>query len=622
MISLKKMVCLWAMLLLPLINVLAQAPAKNTWQWAQIDSLMIHKGLYKTAKKQINTLLAQAKKQQNHSEYIKAIIYTLKVNKRLDKKDALAKNTFVIQREIGAVSAPAVKAILHSLLADLYQQYWEKYNYEITRQLSVYGKDSLLITRWTYHKFKYEQRRQCLLSVKEVEKLKKIPVKNFESILTGAQENRRFRNSLYEFLTYRAIDLLNKAAIAQEHQNIARFTSDPAKYYAPAKEFARLKLSSQDSSSFRLPLLKLLQDLTRYHLKSGNPEALAITTLYRIAYIHPQSDNPDKGKYYLAALRRFEKRYDKYTVSAEAICLRGRHYYNEGMEYKKGNKIKPEHRLKLIKAYKIAQTGFKKFDKGLGKDQNEALINLIRKKNVHVQFEKLLPPNKPFVVSIEYRNTKKLHWRVVKLKKQDIQKIEDYGYYKNRTKIKYLLTLPVYHSRAVSLPNPGDYQPHRIEEKVGGLPSGNYMLMASAKAGFPIKANRIMFNDFTITRLSYIARNLGDNQQEIYVMDRNSGKPLSGVKVSIFELVRDTATKKDVPVLYKNYVTDKNGRVQYPNEKLTWGKSYFIRLKKGRDVFSTQRYNNTSYHRNIYPKKVSDQLKPYFFLDRKIYRPG
>lgn len=618
----KKIFCLWAILLLSLTSTLAQSPTKkNAPQWKYIDSLMIQKGLYKTAQKRIDKLLAQAKKQQDHPEYIKAVIYTLKVNKRLDEDDGLPKNVQVLQQKISKTTDPVVKSVLYSLLADLYYQYWWTNNYRIRYRMDK--KDSTTIKVWTYDEFRQAHVKACMLSVKEAEKLKKIPVKDFEPILAGDKDNRKYRNSLYELLAYRAIDLLNKMVATSGNKDIKELATDWSKFYAPAPVYAQLKLKSTDAVSFQVLALKLLQNLTRHTLRLGNPEAVAMLDIYRIEMLHAEINHDDKDKYYLAALDRFEKRYNKYKVSTEVIFLRARYYYNQGMKYKKDKDVKPQYRLDLVKAYKIAQKAIKKFDKSQGKLRSQELIKQIKEKHLNAKFEKLVAPRQPFVVSIDYRNVEKLHWRVVKLKTRDLKKIASYGDYNVKEKTKYLLNLPVYRGWVTTLFNPGDYQPHRIEEKVEGLPSGSYMLMASAKAGFPIRANRIIFDKCQVTRIAYIMRDLSNNQREFYTIDRHSGEPIAGVKVRVYQIITDTNNKKTFE-LYKRYKTDKNGRLLLPGNKLKSGGAYFFKFKQGKDVFSTYNGFNNTFYASQEPVKPTtpDQLRPYFFLDRKIYRPG
>lgn len=597
-----------------------QTTQKNAAQWRQIDSLMIVKGMYAKAQKQVEALGKQAWQQKDYPQWLKAFMYTLKVNKRLEKEeqDAFVKNIQFTRHTLKKAPTPIVKAILHQVLANLYHQYLDFSQYRTRYSYSKYTKDSTSVEYWTDAKIHSEIVQQCHWVLKDEKLLQHTSTQGYRAILQGSDKNRKYRPTLYDLLAHRSIEILSYA-YSYKDKGYQKIFAEPAQAYSTPKVFVKLRFAPVKPSASRYQLAaQLWQRLTRLHLASGNQLALASLTLARIANMHASLEIVPP---YLAALRRFEQRYQKLPISAEATYLIAYHYYLEGMEYKRNGQVFPEHRAKLKKAYKIAQAGAAKFTQGLGKLQNKALVNLMLEKRLDIQFEQVVAPKQPFIISIDYRNLPQVYWRVIKLNTKKQRRLRAYTSEQHKEKINDLTRLKPYRSWSTTLPNPGDYQPYRVEEKVDALPIGEYALVLSGRPDFATQSNRLVYQYFTVTSLNYIERKLDYRQKEIYIIDRASGQPLSGVKASLF--VEHTPKKSDKKEIIKiaTYRSDKNGLIKV--DTALHPQPHFFIFKKGRDHFST--YRGSLYERPyafFAKEKSKDELKTYFFTDRGIYRPG
>jgi uncharacterized protein YfaS (alpha-2-macroglobulin family) len=605
-------------------NAQAQNTQKNKAKWRHIDSLMIAKGAYTAAQQQIEALGKQAWQQKDYPQWLKAFMHTLKVNKRLEseERDAFVKNIVFTQQTLPKAPTPAAKAILHSILADLYRQYLDFFQYRTRYGYSKYTKDSTSIEYWTDAKIRREMIEQCRSALKDEKLLQKTSTQGYRVILQGNDKNRKYRPTLYDLLAHQIIQTIGMSQYYRYFM-YGKIFKKKALIYSPPKVFAQLKFQQDSSAQTRqIFVLNLWQRLTQFHLASDNQEALADITLQRIKHLHKNSILTDTDPFYLEALRRFEQRYSKYPISTQATYLIADHYYIKGRDYKRGQKVFPQYRLLLKKAYQIAQTGAAKFNQGLGKAQNEALMDLILKKDLEIQMESVVAPKQPLIVSVQYQNIPKLYWRVLKLDAPQLTQLKSYTDKQRKEKVAYLLSLKTYRSWSTTLPDISDYQPYRVEERVKALPTGRYVLLTSVQANFTPKNNLMTYQTFAVSSIAYIQRKLKNNQQVFYTVNRHSGKPLANVKASLFVVKQDKKTKKQSYQKLKTYKSNAKGRIVMDLTKFDQTTT-FVRFSKGKDYLETPHHNQHVYL-DIYPvkDKNKDQLTTHFFLDRKIYRPG
>src|SRR4051812_8598911 len=85
-------------------------------------------GLPESALKVVNDIYIQAKAQNNSGQLVKAIIHQLKFTDAKEE-DAFIKNLVRVKEEAVKASFP-VKPLLHSLLGELYWQYYQQNRYE------------------------------------------------------------------------------------------------------------------------------------------------------------------------------------------------------------------------------------------------------------------------------------------------------------------------------------------------------------------------------------------------------------------------------------------------------------------------------------------------------------
>ena len=112
--------------ILLLVSLGSQAETNDTLfkkEWIGINTILIKQDLTRTALDKVNTLYQKAKQKKLPDQVIKCLIYQYSLQGRITSADP---NPIIqkIQSEITLSTDETQKAILHSLLAKLYLQYF------------------------------------------------------------------------------------------------------------------------------------------------------------------------------------------------------------------------------------------------------------------------------------------------------------------------------------------------------------------------------------------------------------------------------------------------------------------------------------------------------------------
>jgi len=176
-------------------------------------------------------------------------------------------------------------------------------------------------------------------------------------------------------------------------------------------------------------------------------------------------------------------------------------------------------------------------------------------------------------------------------------------------------------NESIELPSTNDFNYHNIYLDMGEMQAGNYAIIFSHKPVTDVLFER-QFVLFTVTQIAVV-----NNDKRVYVLDRKTGKPLSGAKVKAAyeEGKKDSAAKN----IYhsQGYIVNEQGFITIADTRYT-----DLTISYGKDsVFEMININEAiDQLEGIYDKDEYDGLvdfyqsnaKAYIFTDRSIYRPG
>lgn len=603
-----------------LINNSLNMTTHEDHRWYKVDSLT-NAGLPKSALEIVAVIMDDALKANNIPVLVKTNLYELKLRSQFEEDYLI---NFISEREQQLLKeqpqAP-YKQLIHSVLGEIYWQYYQMNNFRILdRSISSVESSSLFpnldqpIETWDAEQFVRTSTYHYKASLQEEKLLQQISLKDYDIILEKGNDSKTFRPTLYDFLAHRAVDFfMNEEPLITKPTN--RYIINDPLLFSDADKYANQKIETEDSLSFKYQTVKLFQDLISFHLNDENPEALVDADLKRLEFIRENLNNSAKDSLYLSSLMRLEKKYEGHAVSAsvmEKIAL----YYYEAPEppigILKTESSSKEPVLDLVKAREWCLKAINNFPETYAAEKCQAIVVQIELPAISFFSYSEAPVNKEFPILLKYKNVKKVWLRLVET---------DFIYSNNlysRTEdiLQKALGKSPAHSWNQEITSYGDYREHSTELIIPAIKSGNYILIISATGAFTGQDSLQAWGTIGVSDISYITRTSPTGAGLVYVLDRNTGKPINKVRAQSFTTSYDYKTRTYKRNDRKLYISDSDGLITV-NEPNNVNLSFEFNYRN--DTLISE---NTL---NIYKRgHISERnsLQTYFYTDRAIYRPG
>jgi hypothetical protein len=585
------------------------------------------KGLPESALKVVNIIYEQAKKEQNAAQVVKAVVHQLKFTD-YKEENAFVKNLNRLREEAQAATFPT-KPVLHSMLAEMYWQYYQNNRHRFNERTELTNVQQDDIETWSLNKIIEETFQQYKLSLEESDRSKATPIDLYEEVLhQGNKLGRSYRATLYDFLAHRALDFCSGEE-ASMTRPVYAFVLDKEEYLSDAPEFVKIQITTEDIFSMKFYAIRLLQDLIQFHLNDKDPEALVDVDIKRISFVKQNLILANKEEAYRTALEQLEKKFISHPISTRVTYLIAQTYREKASLYKPLQS--DDHKWDNKKAFEIAETGMKRFKDSDGAIQCENLQEDILTKSISASMEENNVPQEFFRSLVQYKNFADLHYRIIKTNHEEIRAQrkkweKDYQVDREQKFIEYFVTKVPVKSGKFILPDDHDYQQHSIEVKLDALPEGEYMVLFSHRPDFVTKTNGLAYAFTRITNISHIHRTLKDGSSEFYMLHRQSGEPLTKVIADAY--ANQYNYKKQVYELVKigSFKSDSKGYFSVPYVKDDNRRNFSVDFQLGADRFSTEPIDRHEYYGgtiNQYKRNEPQKhLQTFFFLDRAIYRPG
>lgn len=585
------------------------------------------KGLPESALKVVNEIEKEAKARNNSGQLVKAYIHQLKFTD-VKEENAFIKNLTRLRSEADKASFPA-KPLLHSMLGQMYWQYYQQNRYEFMNRSETVDFDVNDIETWSLAQIVYETTNQYRLSLENADKSKAEKVDVYAPVVyQGNELGRQLRPTLYDFIAHRAVDFFSSSEPELARPAYA-FELDKEAYLADTKTFIGLQLSSKDSTSMKFYALQIFQELERFHSNDADPAALVDIDLKRLKFVKNHLTLPAKGELYLNAIENLEKQVSDHSVVGKVTVEKARIFVESASLYKplQGD----DHKWDLKKAYDLCEAAKKRFPDSDGAILCENLQEDILSKSVSAELEEVNVPGLPFRSLVSYKNFTGLHYRIIKVTREEVQTLRkklNREYSKDREEefLKYFIAKNPVKSGAYKLPDDGDYQQHSLEVKLDAVPEGEYMVLFSHQADFKTSGNGLAYAFTVISNISYVHRTLPDGSTEFFILNRQSGEPLQGVSATVYTQRYNSSKGEYEQIRAGAYTTDAKGYFKVPYFKNENRRSFSVTFAKGSDFNSTESIDKRYYYsESIYQYRQNPRgwrTQTFFFLDRAIYRPG
>ncbi len=598
---------------------------ENAWKQVTDNE---SKGLPESALKIVEEIYKNAKTESNTGQLVKAVIHRLKFTD-VKEENAFIKNLTKLKKEADESSFPA-KPLLHSMLGELYWQYYQQNRYEFMNRSETVNVDENDIETWSLPKIVQETFEQYKKSLDNPEKSKAEKVNIYNVVITnGNTLGKQYRPTLYDFLAERAVEFF----VSQEPDLTKPtyfFAIDKPEYLAEAGEFVKLKIISKDTLSMKYYALTILQDLEQFHLNDTDPGALVNLDLKRLNFVRSHLTLPSKNEVYLKALERLEKSVVTNPVVGTITVEIAKFYIEASHLYQplQGD----AHKWDIKKAFEICDVAKKRFPNSDGAILCENLQEDNLTKFISAAVEENNIPNSPFRSIVRYRNVTDLYYRIIKVNRGEVRDLrrkleKNYSGDNDKKFIEFFTAKAAFKSGSFKLPDDGDYQQHSIEVKLDAIPEGEYMVLYSHRSDFSTKDNGMAHAFTVISNISYVHRLLNDGSAEFYVLNRESGEPIAGVTAAAFARRYNNSKGTYEAIKVGDFITDASGYFKVDYFKDDNRRNFSVNFSKGIDFNSTEKLDAQYYYYggsiNQYKQEHEiSRTQTFFFLDRAIYRPG
>ena len=540
-------------------------------EWKAIEDLN-NQRLPKSALEKVEHIYKEAKQEKNSVQIIRAVLYKKNYLKVLNENGQIEAILFV-KKTINETSVVEEKALLTSILAQMYQNYFNQNRYKIQQRTAIKNNESRDITTWSSEDF---LNKTYTLYQKSLEPLTQmVSIDKYKEILTEAKNVKGLRPTLYDLLVFRALNYFQNEA-SYLHQTKEPFFFKHSTAFSDANSFSQLIFNVKDKKSFKYQTTLLYQKLLKFHLKRNNHKALEYINLQRLNFVKRNFQGEKRDSLYVGALKQlFQENRD-----SEALIELMQYYYQKGDDIET---------LSLIQEALLSQNLFVQ-------QRAKSIENSIKTEQLSISLEEVVLPHKNILTKVSYRNIDKLYVKVLKL--TPAQKVT-FVHTNYNKKMDYLLQLAVLKNLSFNLPRVDDYKEHGTEISLGKYDLGQYIFLLSANKSFTSKT---FYKELSISNLALLQQ----DKEEILVLHRATGKPLKGVKAILYNSKnKSIETKK----------SNAQGKVNFSDLK----NYYNVRLEYKKDILDVHNHIQRGYR---YEERNYAQKSVHFFTDRSLYRPG
>ena len=540
-----------------LLNSLQAQPSARfyTQAWKQVDALD-KANLPGSAAETVSRILQRARRDANLAQELKAIFF-LGSYMQDRGEDALLGHVDSLTAYLSGATGIR-KALLHSMRASalaayLDEQRWRLYNRSETRQRP---ED---IRTWTATDLHRQISADHLAALTEREKLRTSSTAGIAAALIAGDLKKR-RPTVYDLVVHAALDHFTR-----DDRDITRFAgsfelNDP-RFFAPAPTFVDLPVATTDSLSPEVKAIRLFQESLAWHLNDRSPEARIDLDLRRLAFVHDRSVDPDRDQQYARALQALADQYADDPASAQAGYLKAAldHRLAEasirtGIPDRNALRNIGDECSRIIARHPGSE----------GALNAAILLESLRKPLLQLQTELMNIPGQDFRCRVSYRNLRSIHYRIIPLSDSltgVLTALSGNDYWKR------LASLPPIRSASQDLPRFDDLRTHAVEIRIGALPAGRYLILASADAGFQPGQQPMSATGFHVTRIAWINRG-----NDYFVLDRETGAPIHDAKVRFWQTQYGYGERKPLLRLDDSVRTDLNGYFRMPPPDMhAWG---------------------------------------------------
>lgn len=574
-------------------------------EWATVAEFE-KKSLPQSASETVNNILRKAIKDKNSPQVIKALIHQGKYDLVLD-----AQNDTLIFRNLNEMlvkSGDVVeKSVLHSMLGELYLQYYQKDRWNIDQRTELGDFVPADMKEWTRNIFYDQAAGHLSASVAADEELVKVKVETYATVVGLGKDSRRFFPTMYDFLIRRAIELSASMGSGEELSRVlARKNISQESLFALSDPFIKLPFDSQQGEYALWALesyKKLLTSLQQRDMKSS----VLLVELEKSDYLrdmfyalHASLARP--------IMEELLAKWEGNEMSVEIIDKLCDFYLQEiGMMSTQDTIQRKEKTREVYELLRKTIADFPKYER-ISILQNK--LSQLTQPSFTVTGASTFPKKGNKELKVNFRNIQSLTAKLYRVKSPtDVQ--EEKSRYRGEITGERLFVKDI----PVSLPDVAAYWNGEVSLSIEHNGLGTYVLTFSSSP--EAEESRETEYYFSISDLAAFVRGVSEDRYDFFVVDRTTGMPVPNAKVDIYKLPGNWNNSR--LTLDQSITTNELGLAVY--DKKIPNRDIFYHAVSGEDrgaMLTQLPWGYPGY--NTGERRSWEDVQIY--TDRSLYRPG
>ena len=347
-----KTLCITLFLILSTVagTILNTQPSNNPDDrdalWKQVEQAQ-SKGLPKSAAKLLTQIYDSAVADKEFAEATKAICYQIRVEGQINQP-AMPYSIRKLQAELPKLH-PEVQPLANVIQAHWFLSYYYQNRWQIQQRSQTAQSPSDDFETWDSARLLDEVDKLLQASLANSDKLKELPIAQFDKLLDKGTMPDTYQPTLYDFIAHHAAQFYSLDEQIVRAQDNFELTAD-SPIFADTKSFLEWQPKSE-SKSPTLRAISIYQDLLKFHADDKDPTAKLYADLQRIRLGARVGVGDDDGSRNRAALQRFADQNVKHEISAIALAFQAQSWQSND---------------DLVKAREVATVGMQRFPETVG----------------------------------------------------------------------------------------------------------------------------------------------------------------------------------------------------------------------------------------------------------------